>query len=80
MRRYLSSIEQLGELLEEHQAHVAIDYLADHGWQVALGNPGGHLWVHACEGDQKWPGRGEGPSLAETILKAVGTAESEGWW
>ena len=71
-------VGELGERLREHQASISIDYLYDHGWQVRLSNPGGSLFVHACDGAEKWPSDG-GPSLTDTIAKAFGAAESEGW-
>lgn len=74
-----TAIEALGELLQYHQAGVQIDYLYDHGWQVSLSSPGGHLYVQACEYPNKWPADG-GPSLVDTIAKAVAQAEAEGWW
>lgn len=73
------SLEWLGEELLGHQAGIQIDYLYDHGWQVVLTNPGGHLYVHACEGDEKWPGE-RGPTLLDTIVKAIDQAKAEGWW
>jgi hypothetical protein len=73
------SLEWLGEELLSHQAGMTIDYLADHGWQVGLNNPGGSVYVYACEGEEKWPADG-GPSLSETIEKAIGEAKTAGWW
>jgi hypothetical protein len=74
-----ATIRALGELLQEHQAHINIVYLYDHGWQVGLSSPGGVTYVQACEGADKWPKDG-GPPLADTILKAMGQATAEGWW
>jgi hypothetical protein len=73
-----ATIAALGQLLIEHQAGIQIDYLHDHGWQVSLSSPGGGLYVQACEGADKWPQDG-GPSLADTIAKAVDQAHAEGW-
>jgi hypothetical protein len=73
------SLEWLGEELLMHQASVTIDYLYDHGWQVSLWNPGGSLYVHACDGADKWPDDG-GPSLPDTIVKAIDEAKAAGWW
>ena len=72
-------IEALGFLLIRHQASITIDYLHDHGWQVRLSNPGGSLYVHACEGPDKWPADG-GPRLDDTIADAIAQATAEGWW
>jgi hypothetical protein len=74
-----TAIDALGALLQRHQASISIDYLYDHGWQVDLGSPGGHLYVHACEYPNKWPEDG-GPSLVDTIAKAIQQAIDEGWW
>ena len=63
----------------EHQAGIRIDHLCDHGWQVVIYNPGGHLYVQACDGQDKWPDDG-GPPLADTILKAMAQASAAGWW
>lgn len=76
----MNALEYLGILLKEFQASIQIDWLADHGWQVTLSNPGGKCSVHACEGDQKWPSPEDEPSLASTVQKAVDQAISEGWW
>lgn len=73
------SVATLEEELIEHQGSMSVDYLADHGWQVRLSNPGGSLYVQACEGAEKWPSDG-GPSLDDTIAKAINRATSEGWW
>lgn len=73
------SIEALGELLKRHQAGMRIDYLYDHGWQVSISNPGGQCYVHACDGPAKWPEDG-GPSLVDTIGKAIDQARREGWF
>lgn len=73
------SLEALGRELVEHQAGIQVDYLYDHGWQVGLCNPGGSLYVHACEYPNKWPEDG-GPSLADTVAKAIEQAKTEGWW
>ena len=73
------SLEWLAAELLEHQATIEIVYLYDHGWQVALFNPGGRLYVHACDGADKWPKDG-GPSMFDTITKAIAEAEAGGWW
>jgi hypothetical protein len=74
-----SVITRLGAELIEHQASIAIVYLVDHGWQVEISNPDGSLYVHACEGEKKWP-TDYGPSLEATIAKAIDQATSAGWW
>jgi hypothetical protein len=74
-----TSLDALGALLQRHQASISIDYLYDHGWQIHINNPGGTLYVHACDGPAKWPEDG-GPSLPDTIAKAIGQAQAEGWW
>ena len=77
-RLQMDGVGGLADLLREHQASLDACWLADHGWQVQISNPGGSCWVHACEYPNKWPD-GEGPSLLDTIARAFAQAEAEGW-
>ena len=78
-----TTIETLGFELKDHLAGIEIDYLYDHGWQVTLSNPGGHLYVHAHDYPNKLgsPGAPDHElSLEATIAKAIEQAKLEGWW
>ena len=74
----IDSLGELGQALFDHQALIEIDYLYDHGWQVAISNPGGRTYVHQYEGEAKG-GPFDQEALYDTVTAAFAKAIAGGW-
>lgn len=74
----LESLGELSRAIYEHQAHIDIVWLAGHGWQVGLSNPGGSAHVRQFEGEAKW-GEFDEDAIYDVVHRAFAQAAAEGW-
>jgi hypothetical protein len=75
-----TTVDELGGVMLGYDASLSVDFLYDHGWQVSISNPGGHLYVHGGTNikPEAWVPGGSA-TLLETIAEAFARAERKGW-